>query len=111
MTINDIITKLREGKLDSPNVLADYLVKLSASLYDTGMREAEAEILYLKRWAELKLDDNTDKMTDALSKQSDEYIKYRQLQIITKTTIQCIQSLKKKLLNLEDEWKSGQNYH
>ena len=49
MTINDIITKLREGKLDSPNVLADYLVKLSASLYDTGMREAEAEILYLKR--------------------------------------------------------------
>ena len=110
MTINDIITKLREGKLDSPNVLADYLVKLSASLYDTGMREAEAEILYLKRWAELK-EDNTDKMTDALSKQTDEYITYRQLQIITKTTIQCIQSLKKKLLNLEDEWKSGQNYN
>jgi len=110
MEINDIIKDLRDGRLDSPNVLADYLVKLSASLYDTGMREAEAEILYLKRWAELKLDDNTDKMTDALSKQTDEYIKYRQLQIITKTTIECIRSLKKKLANLEDEFKSGQNY-
>ena len=110
MEINDIIKDLRDGQLDSPNVLADYLVKLSASLYDTGMREAEAEILYLKRWAELKLDDNTDKMTDALSKQSDEYIKYRQLQIITKTTIECIRSLKKKLQNLNDEMASGQNY-
>jgi len=110
MEINDIIKDLRDGRLDSPNVLADYLVKLSASLYDTGMREAEAEILYLKRWAELKLDDNTDKMTDALSKQSDEYIKYRQLQIITKTTIECIRSLKKKLQNLNDEMASGQNY-
>ena len=110
MEINDIIKDLRDGRLDSPNVLADYLVKLSASLYDTGMREAEAEILYLKRWAELKLDDNTDKMTDALSKQTDEYIKYRQLQIITKTTIECIRSLKKKLANLEDEFRSGQNY-
>ena len=74
------------------------------------MREAEAEVLYLKKWAELKLDDNTDKMTDALSKQSDEYIKYRQLQIITKTTIECIRSLKKKLQNLNDEMASGQNY-
>ena len=110
MEINDIIKDLRDGRLDSPNVLADYLVKLSASLYDTGMREAEAEILYLKRWAELKLDDNTDKMTDALSKQTDEYITYRQLQIITKTTIECIRSLKKKLANLEDEFKSGQNF-
>jgi len=110
MEINDIIKDLRDGRLDSPNVLADYLVKLSASLYDTGMREAEAEILYLKRWAELKLDDNTDKMTDALSKQTDEYIKYRQLQIITKTTIECIRSLKKKLQNLNDEMASGQNY-
>lgn len=110
MKIDDIIAKLREGKLEAPNVLADYLVKLSASLYETGMREALAEQEYLKKWAEIKAIDNTDKMTDALAKQTPEYITYRQLQIITKTTTQCIQSLKKKLANLEDEWRSGQNY-
>ena len=53
MKINDIILKLREGSLENPAELADYLVQLSASLYDTGMRETIAEQDYLKKWSEI----------------------------------------------------------
>ncbi len=111
MTTNEIIKKLQAGELDNPGILADYLVVLSASLNTAGNFELEAEIEYMKKWATIKLSEKgTDKLIDAMAKQTEEYRTYRQMQIANKTILQTIMSLKKKLSNLQAEFQSGQNY-
>jgi hypothetical protein len=109
--VNDIIAKLQKGELDSPNELANYLVILSASLNTAGNFELEAEINYAKKWEEIKLSaEMTDKMADAKTKQTDEYRMWKEMQIANKTILQTIMALKKKLLSLNQEYLSGQNY-
>lgn len=111
MNVNEIIKKLKAGELDNPNELSNFLVILSASLFEAGEFETEAEIEYSKKWAEIKNEDYTDKMTDALAKQTDEYRIWQKMRNSQKCLIETIRSLKKKLANLQDEYKSGMNYN
>jgi len=109
--VNEIINKLKKGELENPGILADYLVILSASLYTAGTFELDMEINYSKKWEEIKLSgEMTDKLTDAKAKQIVEYRDWKKAQIANKTILNCIQSLKKKLTNMNEEFKSGQNY-
>lgn len=110
MTVNDIIMKLEKGELEAPPVLANFLVVLSASLFKANNLETEAEMKYLKKWSEIKEEDHTDKMTDALARQTEEYREYKQLKSAKECIIECIRSLKHKLKNLETEYREGQNY-
>ena len=111
LKVNDIITRLKNGELDSPNLLADYLVILSASLYSAGGFELDADIAYAKKWEEIKLSgEMTDKLAEAKAKQTEEYKNWKQAVIANKTILETIRSLKKKLQNLSDERLSGQNY-
>jgi len=111
LKVNDIITKLQKGELDSPNLLADYLVILSASLNTAGNFELEAEIAYAKKWEEIKLSgEMTDRMAEAKAKQTEEYRSWQQMRIANKTILETIRALKKKLQNLQAEFQSGQNY-
>ena len=65
----------------------------------------------MKKWSDIKtMGEHTDKLTDALAKQTEEYREYRRMKVARETLISCIQSLKKKLKNLEEEFVSGQNY-
>ena len=112
MTINEIIKKLRSGALDSPDELSNYLVKLSASLFEAAEFETEAQIDYAKKWQEIKETDPkmTDKLTDMKALQTEEYRLWQTMKNTQKCLIECIRSLKKKLANMADEFKSGQNY-
>lgn len=111
ITSNDIINKLKNGELENPAELANYVVILSASLYTAGNFELEAEIEYMKKWEEIKLSgEMTDKLADSKAKQTSEYQAYKQAQIANKTIQQTIMALKKKLNSLIVEYQNGQNY-
>lgn len=110
ITASEIIKNLKEGKLDSPNLLADYLVILSASMNTGGQMELQADISYSQKWIEYRKNCKTDKQCDIEVKLTDEYSLMRKAQIANKTILQTIQSLKKKLQTLNDEMRSGQNY-
>lgn len=110
ITVNDIITKLKSGELENPSLLSDYVVILSAHLHTASIMELELRINYARKWAELRADQKTDKSCDMAAQLTEEYKDWQKAQIHTKTIIQCIQSLKKKLQNLSDELRSAQNY-
>ena len=112
MEVNEIIKKLRAGELDNPNELSNFLVILSASLFEAGEFEVEAQIEYAKKWSEIKESEEkiTDKMADMKCMQTDEYRIWQKMRNSQKVLIETIRSLKKKLMNLQDEFKSGQNY-
>ena len=111
-TVNEIIHKLKKGELEDPNTLSEYLVVLSANLNVAGNFELDAEVNYAAKWEEIKLssEDLTDKLTDAKAKQTPEYKEWQRMKIANRTVLECIRALKKRLQNLSDELKSGQNY-
>ncbi len=117
-TIDEIIKELRNDELkESPDKLSEYLVVLSASLNEAGNFELDAEMDYAKKWEKIKLNTTdikgkpiTDKMVDMKAHQTDEYRTWQQFRIANKTIIQTIQSIKKRLANLQMEYHSGQNY-
>ena len=109
ITTDQILQKLKGGLLNNPSELANFLVILSASLFEVG--ETEKEMLYLKKWSDIKtMGEHTDKLTDALAKQTEEYREYRRMKVAYDTLKECIRSLKKKLANLQVEEMEGQNY-
>jgi len=112
-TVNEIISDLRNDELkENPDQLSQYLVVLSASLNQAGNFELDAEMDYCKVWEEIKLSQEkiTDKMVDMKAHQTDEYRTWQQMRIANKTILQTIQSIKKRLANLNMEYHSGQNY-
>jgi len=110
MTCNEIIKKLQNGELESPGVLSDYLVVLSASLNTAGQMALEARITYAQKWADMRPECKSDKECDMKVMTTPEYKDMERAKIAIKTTEQTIMSLKKKLSNLQFEYNSGQNY-
>lgn len=112
-TIDQIIKELRNDELkENPDQLSEYLVVLSASLNEAGNFELDAEMDYAKKWEEIKLSEEkiTDKMVDMKSKQTDEYRHWQQFRIANKTITEVIRSIKKRLANLNTEYREGTNY-
>jgi hypothetical protein len=110
MKANEIITKLKNGELDNPNELADYIVILSASINTGGQMELEARIDYARKWKEIREVAKTDKQADMEAMLTPEYKLKEQAMIANRTILETIRALKKKLQNLSDEYKSAQNY-
>jgi hypothetical protein len=110
ITIDTIIKELKAGTADNPQLLSDYLIRLSASLYTAGVMELELQISYAKKWEELRPNQKSDKSCDMTAMLTDEYKEWKKASIANKTILNCIQSIKKKLRNLEMELQSGQNY-
>ena len=103
MKIEDIIKQLREGNLDDPVQLANFLVMLSASKMDARNYEAEAFIEMKKKWLELKnvLLENgklkTDKTIDAEIALTEQWRQWRKMHDAIESIQDCEMSLKKKL--------------
>ena len=112
INVNDIIKKLKEGKLDDPNSLSGDLIILSASLMTAYNFDTDAEIAYAKKWTDLKLEfaDFSDKRIDMLVKGSEEYKILRQAKASIKTMEEVIRALKKRLQNMDTERREIQNY-
>jgi hypothetical protein len=110
ITANEIVEKLRNGELESPIKLSDYLVILSASINTGGQMELETEIGFATKWQELRPESKTDKECDMRAKLTEEYKLMRRAQIANKTILECIRSLKKKLGAMQTEYGEGQNY-
>lgn len=108
--VNEIIAKLKAGEFENPTLLSDYLVRLSASLYTGGNMELEAKINFAAKWKELRPSCKTDKECDMEIMLTEEYKIKERANIANKTILNCIQSLKKKLQNMSEELRSGQNY-
>ena len=108
--VSEIIADLREGKLENPGELSDYLVILSASLQTAGGFELDADIDFGQKWGELRLDCKTDRECDMKAKQTQEYRIWKQAVINNRTIQETIRALKKKLDNLQFEFSQGQHY-
>ena len=101
----DILEKLRRGEFESPHLLADYLVQLSASLMSAGSFELEARIAYSQKWMGIRKDVKTDKIADITAMSTEEYRTWQRMVIANKAMLETIRSLKKKLSALQDEIK------
>ena len=110
ITPKEIIERLRAGDFEAPSRLADYLVILSASLSAGGLMELETEIHFSEKWQELRRECDSDKQCDMKAKLLSEYVLMKTAQINNKTILEVIRSLKKKLQNLEIEYREGQNF-
>ena len=106
---SEIIEKLHKGELESPSLLADYLVQLSATLMTAGGFELEARVAWAKKWLELKAQtlpdgkSKTDKMIEMESMITDEYKEWQRMAIANRAILETIRSLKKKLSALQSE--------
>ena len=110
-TVNDILKKLQSGQMDTPDILADYLVQCSASLYTASEIETDLEVGYAKKWEEIKnAQEMTDKEAEMKSKQSDEWRDWQRAKNTTKCLTEVIRAIKKKISVVLDIYKSGQNY-
>ena len=112
MTVNEIIEKLKSGKLDDPNSLSEDLIMLSASLMTAYGFDTDSEIAYAKKWEEIKLanPEFSDKRVDMKVKLTEEYKFLRQAKASIKTCEEVIRALKKRLQNLDSERRELQNY-
>ena len=110
LTVNEIIKNLKDGKLENPSELADYVVMLSASLFTGGQIELDLDIAYSDMWMKMRPICKTDKECDIRVKGTQEYRDMQIAKITNKTIIEVIRALKKKLANLNIEFQSGQNY-
>ena len=112
ISTTEILEKLRNGILDNPTALANYLVQLSATLYTSGTFELEARMAYAAKWLEIKnsvtavnneIKQKTDKMVEMESMTTDEYREYKKMEIANKAILETIRSLKHKLKALTEE--------
>ena len=104
ISTTEILEKLRNGILDNPTALANYLVQLSATLYTSGTFELEARMAYAAKWLEIKkAGEKTDKMVEMESMTTDEYREYKKMEIANKAILETIRSLKHKLKALTEE--------
>jgi len=109
-TVNEIIKNLKDGKLENPSELADFVVILSASLFTGGQIELDLDITYSEMWSKMRPTCKTDKECDMRAKGTQEYRDMQIARITNKTIQQTIMALKKKLANLQFEFSQGQNY-
>ena len=100
---NEILDKLKSGELESPSLLADYLVQLSATLYTAGGFELESKIAYANKWLEIRKETKTDKIADMQTMVTPEYKEWQRMVIANKAILETIRSLKKKLSALQIE--------
>ncbi len=107
---NRIITKLKNGELDNPSELANFLVILSASLNTAGQFALDGRITFAAKWAEMRKDCKSDKECDMRTMLTEEYKDMELAKIAVKTLEETIRALKKKLSNLQFEMREGQNY-
>jgi len=105
MTVNDIIKSLtqRTPDMDSPGVLSEYLVQLSAMIWEAGNKIIEAEVAYNKKWNEIRPTYKTDKQTDMFMKSQPEYVVMEQAKLAQRTLIETIRSLKRRITVLSEE--------
>ena len=108
--VNEIIKRLKNGELDNPDELSNFLVVLSASLWTAGNFELDADIACAGKWQEIKPTCKTDRECDQKIKLTEEYKLWQQTRIANKTTQECIKSLKKKLAQMNFEYQSGVSY-
>ena len=103
LKIEEIIQKLRDGNLDNPAELANFLVMLSASLLSASNFETEAKIVYSGKWLELKSvlktdgKEKSDKMIDMEATQTEEYRNWQKMRNANESIKEAIMALKKKL--------------
>jgi len=87
----------------SPREISDYLYKMSASIYPLGQKMIEADKAYSQQWLNLRSELATDAQAEKKGKTLPEYAVRQSLEYLMKTLIQCIQSLKKRLLIMSEE--------
>jgi len=111
ITVNDILKKLQDGQMDTPDVLADYLIQCSASLYTASEIETDLEVGYCQKYEAIKNErEITDKLAEMKAKQTSEWRDWQRAKNTTKCLIEVIRSIKKKLAVVQQIYSEGQNY-
>ena len=105
-TINDIVLRLSTEMVDDPDTLSKYLVFMTAHLYKYGKKVIETEVLYVRKWEELRSKEETDGRATMLSKATQEYQDYQMAKVNEKTVLELIRSIKKRLTSLSSELNS-----
>jgi hypothetical protein len=98
--IAEITARLSEM---TPREISEKTIQLSVELGNIGSMLVDAEVVYAKRWNELRLQLDTDGMADKVSKTTIEYKLKKELEYKFRTVKEIIQSLKKRISVLCEE--------
>jgi len=107
--INQIIDFAKNGNLDNPQIISEYIVRLAAFMWQSGQNILEKEIIYSKKWNEKRLSASSDKQTDQLMKVEAEWREFEEAKLIQRTILQTLQAFKKRLATLSEEWQNTNN--
>ena len=104
MTILEKIQKNDNDCLHNPSLLSEYLVILASNIIEAENRKVATEIKYAKKWAEKRPSLGSDKMTDMTMKGENEYIELRAAEALSRTILETIRAMKKRLSFLQVEY-------
>jgi len=102
--VNEIIKRVKEQTLDSPQEITDYVDKLSASIWDIGTKKIKADMDFAIKWKDIRKHTSSDKQADIEIMTTDEFKEREQCKYAEKTVIETIRSLKKRLSILAEEF-------
>lgn len=97
LTILEKIQKNHDNCLDNPSILSEYLVLLCSHIIQAENAKVAADIKYARKWAELRVHLESDKRADMESKLQPEYIETKAAEAMSKTLIETIRAIKKRL--------------
>ncbi len=106
-TILQKIQKNENDCLGNLSLLSEYLLKLSASIIDCENAKTISEIEYTKKWVETRKGVESDKSCDMQMKLEPEFIDLRAKEAMSKTLIETIRSVKKRLAFLSLEYNEN----
>ena len=97
MKVEEILEHLKIGTLDDPTQLSNFLVVLSAKLYEAANLETEMRMAYAQAWLDLKTDAMSAKECDMRAMLTEHYKQWQKIASANKAMKECINALKKKL--------------
>ena len=104
MTILEKIQKNTDNCLDNPSLLSEYLVLLCANIIEAENKKVEADINYARKWGELRIGLESDKQCDMKIKLEEVYIHLKATEALSKTLIETIRAIKRRLSFLAVEY-------
>jgi hypothetical protein len=106
LTVNSIMLKLSTEVIDQPDELSKYLIFVTANLWKYGKEVIDKEVIYAKKWQELRMGLETDGQANIRIKTTKEYHDWQMEKVTEKCLLEMIRAIKKRLQSLNDEFKS-----
>lgn len=110
MSILTDIQQNKNGCLDNPALLSEYILKLSSHIITAEQQKTESEVTYTHKWVTMRKDCTSDKQCDQKMKLTEEYIDLKSKEAMAKTVLETIRSAKKRLSWLVMEYQENLNH-